>query len=84
VQTLLLEVALDVKKQIIILAWAIVGPENESSWRWFLSQLTDAIDDLDVETTTLPSDVPRVVMWVTTEPLAMKFVSFQLYTYPVE
>jgi len=30
--------------------------------------------------TTLPSDVPSVAMWVTAEPLAMKFVSFQLYT----
>ena len=29
--------------------------------------------------TMLPSGVPSVVMWVTTEPLAMKFVSVQLY-----
>jgi hypothetical protein len=56
VQTLLLAVALDAENQIIILAWAVVESENESSWRWFLSQLTEAIGDLDVETTTLISD----------------------------
>jgi len=32
--------------QIVILAWGI---ENESSWKWFFSQLRDGLPDLDCE-----------------------------------
>jgi len=41
VHTLLLAVGVDAEGHIVILAWAIVEGENESSWKWFFSQLKD-------------------------------------------
>jgi hypothetical protein len=55
VQTLL-AVALDAENQILVLAWALVEGENESSWRWFLRQLKEGIVDFDDDETTLISD----------------------------
>lgn len=43
VQTLLLAAGVDANGKNILLAWAVVESENESSWAWFLEQLRDAI-----------------------------------------
>jgi len=56
VHTLLLAIRVDAEGHIVILAWAIVEGENESSRKWFFSQLKDGLSDLDCEDTTIISD----------------------------
>jgi hypothetical protein len=53
---LLLAVCLDAENHIILLAWAIVESENESSWRYFLSHLKQSIPEINQPTTTVISD----------------------------
>jgi zinc finger SWIM domain-containing protein 3 len=55
-QTLLVAVGIDANNHILPLAWAVVESETESSWRWFLRQLSAAIPGRDSNTTTLISD----------------------------
>lgn len=43
VQTLLLAAGIDANGKNLLLAWAVVESENESSWAWFLAQLKKAI-----------------------------------------
>jgi hypothetical protein len=56
VHTLLVAVGIDANNHILPLAWAVVESETESSWRWFLQQLSAAIPGLDSNSTTLISD----------------------------
>jgi hypothetical protein len=56
VHTLLLAVGIDAENHIVPLAWALVESETESSWRWFLRNLCEAIPEFDQPTTTLISD----------------------------
>jgi hypothetical protein len=47
VHTLLLAVGIDAENHIVPLAWALVESETESSWRWFLRNLCEAILEFD-------------------------------------
>ena len=54
--TILLAVSVDTNNHSVLLAWAIVESENESSWRFFLSNLCAAIPEVDRPATTIMSD----------------------------
>ena len=54
--TILLAASIDANNHSVLLAWAIVESENESSWRFFLSNLYAAIPEVDRPTTTIMSD----------------------------
>lgn len=63
VQTLLLAAGIDANGNNLLLAWAVVESENESSWAWFLAQLKGAIPQTqymtsvsDRDTGFLPAD----------------------------
>lgn len=43
VQTLLLAAGIDANGKNLLLAWAVVESENESSWAWFIAQVKQAI-----------------------------------------
>jgi hypothetical protein len=66
-QSLLLAVALDVENQILVLGWVLVEVETESSWRWFLRRLKEAIPDFDDDETTLISDRDKGLISADTE-----------------
>lgn len=55
-QTLLLAVTIDANGNNLLLAWAIVEAENESSWEYFYLNLQHSIPELTIEQTTLISD----------------------------
>jgi len=56
VHTLLLAVGFDAEEHIATITWAIVEGENESSRKWFFSQLKDGLPDLNCEDITIISD----------------------------
>jgi hypothetical protein len=66
-QTLLLAVALDAENQILVLGWALVEAETESSCRWFLRRLKEAMPDFDDNETTLISDRDKGLISADTE-----------------
>ena len=53
---LLLTVGIDANSHNIILAWALVKSENESSWRYFLHLLQQAIPEVSSEGSVFISD----------------------------
>ena len=62
--TILLAASIDVNNHSVLLAWAIVESENESSWRFFLSNLRAAIPEVDCPTTTIMSDRDKGLSYV--------------------
>lgn len=54
--TVLVAVALDADNHGVLLAWALVESENESSWRYFLANLKVAIPEINQPLTTIMSD----------------------------
>ena len=56
IQTLLLAVSIDANNEIVLLAWAVVESENDSSWTYFLHHLKAAIPTIDTVNCTIISD----------------------------
>jgi len=52
----LLAVSVDANNHAVMIAWAIVEGESESSWRWFLSHLHTGIPNINNPLTTMISD----------------------------
>lgn len=55
-QTLLLAVTIDTNGNNLLLAWAVVEAENNSSWEYFYLHLRTSIPEIDIEATTIISD----------------------------
>ena len=56
IQTLLLAVSIDANNEIVLLAWAVVESENDSSWTYFLYHLKTAIPNINTVNCTVISD----------------------------
>ena len=56
IQQLLLAVGVDVNGNTLILAWAVVKSKNKDSWRYFFTNLVQAIPKIKEEATVFISD----------------------------